>query len=60
MEQEEKDRSLQSEDTQATEEERCWLCWHIFPREVLHHLSFDAGKCYAVCDACAERVVTVL
>ena len=45
-----------SEDTQAEDQRRCALCYHLFPKDEMHRLEIDEpGALDWVCEDCYER-----
>jgi len=46
-----------SEDTQAEDQRRCALCYHLFPKEDMERVQMDEpGAWEWICAGCSEKV----
>ena len=46
-----------SEDTQAEDQRRCALCYHLFPKDDMERVQMDEpGAWEWVCSGCSEKV----
>ena len=46
-----------SEDTQAEEQRRCALCYHLFPKDDMEQVQMDEpGAWEWICSGCSEKV----
>ena len=46
-----------SEDTQAEDQRRCALCYHLFPKDEMERVQMDEpGAWEWICSGCSEKV----
>jgi len=50
-------RQPMSEDTQAEDQRRCALCYHLFPKDDMERVQMDEPRAWEwICSGCSEKV----